>query len=164
MKKLFAVLLTAALIPAVAFAADLVYVNPTTGALVRAEVSKPGGASDTGALRVSRKYVLLYDSGDVAAGALINSGDLDTSNVSEVTVVCLNAHTALRVLTINFKTADGNAIYFPTGNCALSARTAFAIAPGTPSTAGFGYGVPAKMSFSLAALGAANGRVWVYGR
>lgn len=112
----------------------------------------------------SGAYVMLYDSGVVAAGAIITSPDVDTSQFSEISIVCLNSHSALRVLTVSFKAEDGTLMHAPTGNCALTARTPFAVGHGATGTTTIPYSVPAKLSLSLAALGAADGRIWMYGR
>lgn len=109
---------------------------------------------------------LVYDSGNVAAGAVINSGVLDMRKFTQATIVCTNADAALRALTFSTY-APGSSTVIGTISIGSVAGTSTQIATvgGGWSSGMSGYaGLPGFVSFTMAAAGASNGRVMIWGR
>lgn len=157
-------------IAGVAGAESVQYVDPTTGKVSAAQVFRPfGGTTDPAALRISKKGKLVYDSGLVAAGAVINSGVIDVSGADQLLVLVINSGAAGRVISVSAYDDAGSVLldtpYAPTVTAATTARYAFGngvVATGL--TGAMSIPLPNKMSFSLAAGGAGNGRIVVWAR
>lgn len=141
------------------------------GLQVPKEAFQPSGSGDGYADRVARKGRVLYDSGAVGAGAAINSGVLDLTGVEDLLIVADNAAgAATRALTADVYLDDGvtaivSALALRT--VAIGAKELVTIGAGaiaTGLTAAFSLPLPTKMKITLAAGGAANGRLTVYGR
>lgn len=122
------------------------------------------------AVRVSRKGRVLYDSGVVAAGVLINSGVLDLLAVDTLLFILNNAGAGARNLEETMYAADGATVLL--GPVTLRAVAAGATetgtyghsATGTGSTFVVGRMPPTWASYQLVAGGAGNGRVTIIGR
>lgn len=128
---------------------------------VPADTMRPGGTTDIGALRVGFKGFELYDSGSVAAGAAIDSGVLDTSNATILTVYVSKGDTTSRVPTVTFYRSDGTTSIGSVAHagCAATAcqyNYGITAAGGTVS---IGMSLPPKLRFALASGGAVAGRV-----
>lgn len=135
----------------------------SAGGIVRADVFKAGGTSDTGALRVATKSIELWDSGVVAAGAVIASPVVNTAGCSTVTVTGLNSGAVARALSWTAYRGDGTTV-IQSGSANVNAGVAgdLNIAPVVGAGlngAGHARTIPNRMSFQLAAGGAGNGRV-----
>jgi hypothetical protein len=111
----------------------------------------------------------VYDSGNVAAGALIQPAALDVSRLATVIVRADNlAGVAARNLTMTLLEEDGLTVVeaLPVQVVALGTRSLFAFGPAvtaTGLTAAWSLLAP-KLSLSLAAGGAQVGRLIVVGR
>lgn len=154
MKKVFAVL--AVVIPILVLAATVQYQHPATGVLTSAEVIKPGGNSDTGAIRTATKTVQVYDSGSVAAGAAIDSGVLDVSGATILSVYVAKGDTTSRNASITFYKADGTSVVYTSGQSACASTYClynYGISA-TGGTASVALALPSKFKFALAAGGA----------
>jgi hypothetical protein len=107
---------------------------------------------------------------NIAAGAVINSPVYDLSKVSECTIVADNsAGAASRALTSNWIASDGTTVLFQSSVTVTNGTRALVVISPTASTASLPAGVTAipsttgkKMSFSLAAAGAAVGSLVIY--
>jgi hypothetical protein len=136
-----------------------------------ASVFRPGGSSDTGALRVAKKGKVLYDSGTVAAGAVINSPVLDLTGIESVSVIAANATGgSARSLSMTVYLDDGTTqiasfgVATVNGNDTAKITVAPDVTQFGPSVTSFSMVVPTKAKFALAAAGAADARVTVIGR
>lgn len=129
---------------------------------------------DAMALRTAAKGLVVWDSGSVAAGAVIDSPLLDITGIQSLYVVVNNASAATRNLTLDAFLDDGTTSI----DAGLVLRTvatgpvvergalgAGAVAVGTPAL-NFNYPValPSKVKLHLVSGGAASGRVTVFGR
>lgn len=112
---------------------------------------------------------LVYDSGVVASGAVINSGILDLRRFTQATIVCVNSDGAsTRGLTFNVyppssTTAIGANITI--GNVATGGVTQIATVGGGWTSGLGGYaGLPGFVQFTMAAAGSSNGRMMIWAR
>jgi len=125
--------------------------------------------------------VKLYDSGLVAAGALIDSSTtfptgIDTSRMSQVSIIFINNDAGVtRAYQVQMLDANGAAIYPAalgnTGVVAISSLVNFVIAVGAASvgfiaaqTAVWPVPPAPRMRVALTAAGSSTGRVVVWGR
>ena len=116
-----------------------------------------------------------YDSGDVAAGAAIDSDVPEFGSAEAVTAYVNNAGAVTRALTVDLLADDGVTVlmtWAPTA-VAAGAKCAFAIGYGATAKGAEGaagsvgiltVGPTRKLRFRLAAGGAAVGRVTAIGR
>jgi hypothetical protein len=142
--------------------------------VVAAEVFKPAGSLDGGALRSAKKGKILWDSGVVAAGAIISACPiLDTTGIEHITVFVINAGgAATRTLRLWQYLADGVTAFgssLATRIVATGASEWVVFGPGASTPAGtqvYGYPmvVPPFLKFQLDAGGAVDGRIVIYGR
>lgn len=160
-KIVFAVLALAFATPILA--AEVTYTSPTNGTIVKAAVVRPVGATDSGALRTAVVGKVIYDSGDVAAGAVINSPVLDLSACSSLRVRVKNLDAAAaRSLNFNEYLSDlTTSISGLTTVVSVIANSipSFGFAAVSSVTASAVAGVPVAASFQLAAGGTAVGRI-----
>lgn len=128
---------------------------------VPADTMRPGGTTDVGALRVGFKGFEIYDSGSVAAGAAIDSGVLDTSNATILTVYVSKGDATSRVPTVTFYRADGTTSIGSVAHagCAATSCTYAYGLLAQNTTASLGIALPPKLRFALASGGAVAGRV-----
>jgi hypothetical protein len=115
------------------------------------------------------KGFTLYDSGTVAAGAVITSPTVDLKEVDDLLVIIANASGAnTRAFTMAVLANDGTTLAtLAVRTVAISSTETIHIGPcavATGITAGFACPLPEKVIFSLAAAGASNGRVTIFGR
>ena len=112
--------------------------------------------------------VVLWDSGTVAAGALITSPVLDLRRFGQVIIWTFNADAATRALGVapylTRETAFGGNMVSP-GNAGTNAWQMCPIGGGyTTGMSGYSGAPPPFAVFSLAAAGASNGRMIICGR
>lgn len=161
MKKFFAVFALVLPLLAVAQTGSITYrANKVT---TTAEVLKPGGVSDTGALRTVTKSVIVHDSGSVAAGAAIDSGVLDIQGGALVTVYVVKADSTSRTPTLTLYLSDGVTMVYNLNSSACASgycqyNYGISASGGTQSLA---MALPPKMKFQLAAGSTVAGRVVV---
>lgn len=113
-----------------------------------------------------------YESGVVAAGAVITSPVMDLSNSDEVKILADNsAGGSDRTLKIQYLGPDGTTVLFETDITVTAATRKAAIVsakggmvPALPTGVTVLPLSPGRMQFQLAAAGAANGSLGVYGR
>lgn len=151
MKKSIAALLTVAALGA--------------GALISRHVIKDAQAITVPYSQLPR--IALYNEAglNVAAGAVINSQVFDMSRVSECTILADNSLGGVsRALTSNWLASDGTTVLFQSSVTVTNGTRELVVISPTASTASLPTGVVAipsttgkKMSFSLAAAGAAVG-------
>lgn len=107
MKKLLIAALALAAAGA-ALADNSITYTDSTGKIVAGEVFRGTGTTDSGVQRVGKKGKVLFDSGVVASGAIINSPVLDLTGVETLEVFVDNtASTAVRDLTLTSYLDDG---------------------------------------------------------
>lgn len=149
-------------------AVALVAVASVAVAQFGGDLARPGGASDTYAQRTARVAKVLYDSGDVAAGAIITSPDIDTSAFETVAIYIRNADgAATRAVTVASK-ASGQAVAGPSFTCPTNSFSLWSIGVGATTNTGVAAASsmpPAPTTqVTLAAAGSSIGRIIVYAR
>jgi len=113
---------------------------------------------------------VIYDSGIVASGAVINSGILDLRCFSSIRIIAYNADgAATRALTCQEYLSDlatpipSTSTPFTIATVATSSASRYGFAPLAKFTADPSAGVPVAASFSLATNGSSNGRLTIVG-
>lgn len=117
---------------------------------------------------ISNRSVVIYDSGDVAAGAVINSPNLDLSTYANLIIYCRNADgVATRALTMAAWSAvtGGQNFGSPSFTCGTGSFNTGVWYPGAITGTGVVFAVPAPLppmlQITLAAGGSSVGRVIV---
>jgi hypothetical protein len=106
MKKLLIAVLFLTPLLALAQSGTTTYrANKTTGTIV-AEVLRPGGAADSGALRSVQKLVVVFD-GATTTGAAIASPNIVGTSFSACWILHQNNAGAVRTVTVNRLSTDG---------------------------------------------------------
>jgi hypothetical protein len=147
----------------------------TGGAHITIAQSPVGSSgTDAMALRTAVKGLVVWDSGSIAAGAVIDSPLLDITGVNTLYIVANNGSAATRNLTLDAFLDDGTTSI----DAGLVIRTVasgpvvergtigkYATAVGTPALQ-FNYPIalPSKVKLHLVAGGAGAGRVTIFGR
>jgi hypothetical protein len=172
MKKLFAVVLCLT-IATPAFAADtIVGRDPVTQGLVGpVEVFRPNGTTDTYALRSTSKGMILYNSGTVAAGAVISSPTLDVSGIREITCWINNTAGAVaRITNVKVYADDGTTLLFAAQARSIAAAASEWLVLGTGAVGNgsavipFPITIPRYVAFNIPAAGAAACSLMCWGR
>jgi hypothetical protein len=109
--------------------------------------------------------IVVFDSGVIAAGAIIATPVLDVAPYERLLLVATNSSGAsTRALTYNLYLDDGSTAVLTAGAIATvgtSSSTAYHIGPCSTS---FDLMLPAAIKFTLAAAGSSNGRLTIFGR
>jgi hypothetical protein len=155
-----------------AFAAVAVSINSAdTVPIVAADVFKPAGTNDTGAMRAARKAVVLYANATLGPTDAIDTTSLDTTGIELILCKINNANTTVtRTFTFSFRTsADAQMDTIVPAACAAATVCTYGIGLGATTTGlTNAYAVPPAPKFKLTApapgSGTGTGDVYCWGK